>query len=100
MAVSALPFILGKPFHLESKQYIIHLWVYVQFTDKERSLFNTQCKTVVLLDWIKVKCGCERGGRCPEHVKVSLSNLFSVILLEKRTSSGRSCDCIVKTGAS
>lgn len=46
------------------------------FTDKQRSLFNTQCKTIVLLDWIKVKCGCEHEGRCYGNVKVSLSNRF------------------------
>ncbi|KAF7699949.1 hypothetical protein HF521_002907 [Silurus meridionalis] len=41
---------------------------------KQRSLFNINCKTVVLLDWIKVKCGCEN------EAKIDLANLNGQVM--------------------
>ncbi|KAG7322088.1 hypothetical protein KOW79_014946 [Hemibagrus wyckioides] len=45
------------------------MFITVLHGDNQRSLFNTQCKTVVLLDWIKVKCGCRR------EAEIDLANL-------------------------
>ncbi|XP_060754035.1 uncharacterized protein CXorf65 homolog [Neoarius graeffei] len=50
------------------------MFITVLHGDKQRSLFNTQCKTIVLLDWIKVKCGCE------QEAEIDLANLNGQVM--------------------
>ncbi|XP_047676621.1 uncharacterized protein CXorf65 homolog isoform X1 [Tachysurus fulvidraco] len=50
------------------------MFITVLHGDNQRSLFNTQCKTVVLLDWIKVKCGCEH------EAEIDLANLKGQVM--------------------
>ncbi|XP_053543269.1 uncharacterized protein LOC128635274 isoform X2 [Ictalurus punctatus] len=55
------------------------MFITVLHGDDQKSLFNTQCKTVVLLDWIKVKCGCKNEvasdvlAQREEYILISIS---------------------------
>ncbi|MCJ8739987.1 hypothetical protein PDJAM_G00053760 [Pangasius djambal] len=50
------------------------MFITVLHGDNQRSLFNTQCKIVVLLDWIKVKCGCDH------EAEIDLANLDGQVM--------------------
>ncbi|KAM9468756.1 uncharacterized protein C22orf15-like isoform 2-T2 [Clarias gariepinus] len=58
------------------------MFITVLHGDNQRSLFTIQCKTVVLLDCIKVKCGCQH------EAEIDLANLNGEVMnLPQRQSA-------------
>ncbi|KAL7831752.1 hypothetical protein AOLI_G00293000 [Acnodon oligacanthus] len=64
------------------------MFITVLYGDKQKSLFNIQCKTVALLACMKVKCSCEH------EAEIDLANLNGQVMNLQCHSGGPASDVL------